>query len=318
MTKVCVASRSFSRHPILRAELEARYPGATFNDAGASLADAALIDYLRGHDKAIIALEQIDAAVLDALPELRVIAKYGVGFDKIDLHAMIERGVQLGWTGGVNKRSVAELVIAFAISLLRNIPQGDAEVRAGTWRQIVGRQLSDCTVGIVGCGHVGKELCRMLRGGFGCRVLINDIQPLDDFASDTGAEAVDLDTLLIQSDVVTLHLPHDPSTAMILNAARLAQMKDTSILINTARGGLVDETTLAGMLQAGQLAGAAFDVFAVEPPVDNALLTLERFLVTPHIGGSAEEAIIAMGRAAIDGLDRHAVPEPGVFPPGRW
>ena len=110
MTRVVVASRSFSRHPVLRAELLARYPDTTFNDQGLSLAGSDLIDFLSGHDKAVIALERIDAAALDALPTLKVIAKYGVGFDKIDLHAMIERGAQLGWTGGVNRRSVAELV----------------------------------------------------------------------------------------------------------------------------------------------------------------------------------------------------------------
>jgi phosphoglycerate dehydrogenase-like enzyme len=318
MTRVAVASRSFSRHPLLRAELSARYPDATFNDAGVSLSGHELIAYLQGHERAIIALEPIDAGILDALPELKVIAKYGVGFDKIDLHAMKARQIALGWTGGVNRRSVAELVIAFAISLLRKVPQGNADVRAGQWRQIVGRQLSDCTVGIVGCGHAGQELCRMLRNGFASRVLINDIKPLDAFAAETGAEIRDLESLLREADVVSLHLPYDPSTAMIMNAERLALMSDTSILINTARGGLVDEAALADMLRDGRLAGAGFDVLAVEPPEDTALFAIPNFLVTPHIGGSAEEAIVAMGRAAIDGLDAHAIPEPGIFPPGRW
>ncbi len=318
MSRVVVASRSFSRHPVLRAELLARYPETTFNDQGLSLSGDTLIDFLHGHDKAIIALENIDGAVLDALPNLKVIAKYGVGFDKIDLHAMIARGIELGWSGGVNRRSVAELVIAFAISLLRLIPQASAEVRAGTWRQLIGRQLSDCTVGIIGCGHVGKELGSMLRAGFGCTVLANDITDFSGFYAEHGMQSADLETLLAHSDVVTLHLPLDPSTENILSAERLALMKPGAVLINTARGGLVDEAALKTLLEQGRLGGAAFDVFAVEPPQDQALMKLANFLVTPHIGGSAEEAIVAMGLAAIEGLDRHQLPAPGAFPPGRW
>ncbi|MBO6518882.1 MAG: phosphoglycerate dehydrogenase [Rhodospirillales bacterium] len=318
MSRVCVASRSFSRHPVLRAELTALYPDAKFNDAGESLAGDRLTAFLKGHDKAVIALEKIDGATLDALPELKVIAKYGVGFDKIDLHALIERGVSLGWTGGVNRRSVAELVIAFAISLLRHVPTASAEVLDGTWRQTVGRQLSDCTVGIVGCGHVGKELAHMLRAGFGAEVLAHDLVDFSDFYAEHGIIAADLATLLSQSDVVSLHLPLDTTTKNIVGADALAQMKPSAVLINTARGGLVDEDALKGALQSGHLAAAAFDVFAAEPPEDTELLNLPNFLATPHIGGSAEEAILAMGRAAIRGLDAFRPPEPGIFPPGRW
>ncbi|MGJ3259862.1 MAG: phosphoglycerate dehydrogenase [Rhodospirillales bacterium] len=318
MSRVCVASRSFSRHPVLRAELQARYPDAAFNDAGESLAGDRLIDFLKGHDKAVIALERIDGPVLDAVPELKVIAKYGVGFDRIDLHALIARGVELGWTGGVNRRSVAELVIAFAISLLRHVPAANAEVLDGTWRQTVGRQLSDCTVGIVGCGHVGKELATMLRTGFGCEVLAHDIEDFADFHTQHGVISTDLEALLGQSDVVSLHLPLDATTDNILNADRLRLMKPDAVLINTARGGLVDETALKEALKDGRLAAAAFDVFAAEPPEDTELLNLPNFLATPHIGGSAEEAIVAMGRAAIRGLDDFRIPEPGLFPPGRW
>ena len=318
MSRVAVCSRSFSRHPILRRELVARYPNATFNDAGASLVGGALIDFLSGHDKAVIALERIDADVMAALPDLRVISKYGVGFDGIDLDALINTRVELGWTGGVNRTSVAELVIGFAISLLRLVPQANAEVRAGTWKQAVGRQLSARTVGIVGCGHVGKELARMLRAGFGCEVLLNDIEDRTEFARAVGAAQVDLPTLLNRADVISLHLPLDVTTRGLFDAETLAQMRPDAILINTARGGLVDELALERALGAGFLAGAAFDVFAVEPPEDNALIALPNFIVTPHIGGSAEEAILAMGRAAIDGLGDHRLPERGAFPPGKW
>ena len=318
MTKVAVASRSFSRHPMLRAELLAHYPDATFNDAGLSLNGDALIEYLRGHDAAIIALEPMTADVFAALPDLKVIAKYGVGFDKLNLAEMRARGIKLGWSGGVNKRSVAELVIAFAINMLRGVPIANAEVRGGTWRQMIGPQLSDCTVGIVGCGHVGKDLGRILRSGFGCRVLAYDVLDFTAYYTETGVEPVSMQTLLQNSDVVSLHVPFGTSTQNLIGAEALTQMKDTAVLINTARGGLVDEAALKAALMSGALFAAAFDVFANEPPEDQELLELPNFLATPHIGGSAAEAILSMGRAAIEGLSDHRVPEPGVFPPPPW
>ncbi len=318
MTKVAVASRSFSRHPVLRAELLARYPDATFNDAGLSLSGDALIDYLQGHDAAVIALEPMTADVFAALPDLKVIAKYGVGFDKLNLAEMRARGIKLGWSGGVNKRSVAELVIAFAISMLRGVPMANSEVRGGTWRQVIGPQLSDCTVGIVGCGHVGKDLGRILRHGFGCRVLAYDVLDFPDYYSKTGVEPVSMQTLLNESDVVSLHVPYGTGTRNLIDTKGFAQMKDGAVLINTARGGLVDEAALKAALLDGKLKAAAFDVFASEPPDDHELLNLPNFLATPHIGGSAAEAILNMGRAAIEGLSDHRVPEPGVFPPPPW
>jgi len=301
-TRVAVTSRSFSRHPVLRAELLARYPNVTFNDSGKSLDGSELIAFLKGHEKAITALERLDERVFSSVPELRVISKFGVGLDMIDLEAMARHGVKLGWTGGVNKRSVSELVIAFAVVLLRHIPEAMREVANGTWRQHVGRQLSDRTVGIVGCGHIGKDLAILLRA-FGCRVLVHDIRDFPEFYATYQIIPVGLDELLHTADVVTLHLPLDDTTRGILSAARLALMRPEAILINTARGGLVDECALKAMLQVGRLAGAAFDVFATEPPEDVELLRLPTFLATPHIGGSAEEAVLAMGRAAIEGLD---------------
>lgn len=318
MTRVAVTSRSFSRHPVLRQELLARYPDTTFNDDGLSLCDDDLIAFLSGHNKAITALEPLTDEVFSSLPDLKVIGKYGVGFDMIDLSAMKKHGVALGWTGGVNRRSVAELVIAFAISLLRFVPQTNAEVRAGTWRQAVGRQLSDRTVGIVGCGHVGKDLAKILKHGFGCHVLVHDILGQTGFCRENKCEQVDLDNLVAASDIISLHLPLDNSTRNIFDAKLIARMPSGSILINTARGGLVDEAALKRALTDGPLAAAAFDVFAVEPPEDPTLLNLPNFMVTPHIGGSAEEAILAMGRAAIDGLDTNQIPSPGIFPPGQW
>jgi phosphoglycerate dehydrogenase-like enzyme len=308
ITRVAVCSRSFSRNPTLRAELLARYSRVTFNDAGHSLSGESLIEFLRGHEKAITALEVLDGYVLSCLPELKVIGKYGVGLDMIDLAAMRTYGKRLGWTPGVNRRSVSELVIAFAIAMLRHVPAANREVLAGRWRQHVGGQLSGRTVGIIGCGEIGKDLVQLLQP-FACRILVNDIVEYREFYERHGVEAVALEALLRRADVVTLHVPLNDSTRGLLDAERLAQLRPSAVLINAARGGLVDETALKQMLQDGRLTAAAFDVFAVEPPEDAELLTLPNFLATPHIGGSASEAMLAMGRAAIDGLDRHDIPQ---------
>ncbi len=305
--KVAVCSRSFSNNPILRGELLARYQHVSFNDAGLQLKGDSLVEFLRGHDKAITALETIDEFILAKLPELNVISKYGVGLDMIDMAAMRTHGKRLGWTGGVNRRSVSELVISFAIAMLRHVPAAHREVLSGTWRQHVGGHLSGRTIGIIGCGHIGKDLVPLLKA-FGCPILVNDIRDYPEFYAAHNIEVVSLDALLARADIVTLHVPLDDSTRGMLDATRLALLKSSAVLINAARGGLVDEEALKQMLLGKRLAAAAFDVFAVEPPQDTELLALPNFLVTPHIGGSAHEAILAMGRAAIDGLDENDTP----------
>ena len=293
---------------MLRTELLARYAQVTFNDAGLQLAGDSLVEFLSGHDKAITALEMIDDYVLSRLPELQVIGKYGVGLDMIDLNAMRRYGKRLGWTGGVNSRSVSEMVISFAVAMLRHIPAAQREVLSGTWRQHVGGLLSGRTVGIIGCGFIGKDLVELLQP-WSCNLLANDILDFPDFYAHYGVTPVGLEELLQRSDVVTLHVPLDESTRNMISAARLVLMKPCAILINAARGGLVDEAALKAMLVKKLLAAAAFDVFAVEPPQDQELLALPNFLVSPHIGGSAEEATLAMGRAAISGLNENAIPD---------
>ncbi len=308
-TPIAVASRSFSRHPVLRRELLERYADVRFNDAGIQLSGDSLIGFARGCRKLIVALERIDDAVLSALPELEVISKYGVGTDNLDLAALRRHGVRLGWTGGVNRRSVAELALSMMISLLRHVPEISLGLRNGQWCNRVGRQLSGRTVGIVGCGHIGKDLVCLLQP-FGCTILAHDLLDFPEFYAEYGVHPVGLEELLSRSDVVTLHVPLTGRTRNLIDARRLALMKPDAVLVNTARGGLVDESALEEALREGRLAGAAFDVFAAEPPHGSPLLALPNFLATSHIGGSAEEAILAMGRAAIRGLDENRVPEP--------
>jgi D-3-phosphoglycerate dehydrogenase len=220
----------------------------------------------------------------------------------IDLAAARRYGVSVRWTPGVNRQAVAELTIAFMIALCRSLVPLARALKAGGWTHPGGRQLSSSTVGIVGCGNVGKEVARLCRA-FGSTVIAHDIRSYDDFYRTHDVTAVPLDALLAKADIVTLHVPLDLSTRGLIGRRELALMKPTAHLINTARGGIVDETELASALAGGRLAGAAFDVFNEEPPTNAELLSQPGFIGTPHIGGGTTEAVLAMGRAAIEGLD---------------
>jgi D-3-phosphoglycerate dehydrogenase len=302
LTQVAVASRSFSRDARLRGELLARYPDARFNHTGRTLKGGELIEFLRGHAKAITGLERLDGAVFAAVPELRLVSKYGVGLDMIDLEAARLHGVAIRWTPGVNRQAVTELTIAMMIALGRRMLPLARDTVEGVWHQPVGRQLSSATVGIVGCGHVGQcvaEICR----AFGSTVVAHDIRSYDAFYRAHQIRAVPLDDLLREADIVTLHVPLDASTRGMIGVREIALMKPTAFLINAARGGIVDETAVRRALVEERLGGAAFDVYAIEPPVDQELLRLPNVIAMPHIGASTEESVLAMGRAAIEGLD---------------
>ncbi len=215
---------------------------------------------------------------------------------------MVRHEVQLGWKGGVNKRSVTELAVSFMISMLRLVPQCNRDIRDGIWKNRKGAYLSGRTVGIIGCGHIGKDLTGVLNA-FGCRVLANDIRDFPEFYANSGAQPVTLEHLLQHADVVTLHLPLDDTTRGIISAERLALMKPEAILINTARGGIVVESDLADALRAGELGGAGVDTLTVEPPpVDHPLLQpdIPNLIVTPHNAWASKKA----RQACVDQLTR--------------
>ena len=299
---VAGASHSFPKNATLRRELEERYAGPVYNTTGRPLLGDALVRFLRGHDKAITGLEVLDRALFAAVPELRIVSKYGVGLDMIDLAAAQRAGVSVRWTAGVNRQAVAELTIAFMLALARGAMTLAREMRDGGWRQPGGRQLSSASVGVIGCGHIGQQVARLC-AAFGARILAHDIRVYDQFYRECNVTPVSLETLLKQSDFATIHLPLDETTRGLIGAREIGWMKPSAFLINTARGGIIVEAALKTALAEGRIAGAALDVFEIEPPVDRDLLLLPNFVGTPHIGGSTEEAVLAMGRAAITGLD---------------
>jgi phosphoglycerate dehydrogenase-like enzyme len=316
VTRVAVLQTFFGRHPVLREELLAKYPDVTFKENDDILEGQAMIDMLRGHDKAIMSIDKLTEDVIAALPELKVISKFGVGMDSVDIKAMRKHGMELGWQGGVNKRTVSEMALCYMIQLLRHMPEANRDLLKGIWARHGGTTLSDKTVGILGCGHVGKDLALLLQP-FRCEILAHDIRDYPEFYAETGVKPVDLDTLLKRSDVVSVHLPRTKLTTNILSRQRMAAMKPEAVLVNTARGGLIDEEALLDLLNAGHFTGVAIDAFLTEPTDRQELIDHPRFACTPHMGGLTEEAVMAMGRSAIAGLDDHRLPGPD-WPPDVW
>jgi len=303
--KIAVTSPSFCRHPRLREELAAAFADVRWRDDEGRLEGDALRAFLADADAAIVGLEPVDAALLAALPRLRAVAKYGVGLDNVDVEACRQRGVFVGWSGGVNARSVAEMTVCFMIGLCRNIFASSHRLKSGEWHKRGGVQLGGRTVGIIGVGHVGSDVLRLL-APFGCRVLANDIRDVSALCAEHGATAVDKATLFAEADVVSLHVPLTADTRHLIDRRTLAAMKPGAFLINTARGPVVEEAALKEALASGRLAGAAIDVFESEPPADREFLALPGLVPTPHIGGNAEEAVLAMGRSAIAHLCAYA------------
>lgn len=301
MLRVIVASPSFSRQPVLRHELLALFPQAQFHDGEKVLAGQALLEHLGSAEAAIIGTEKIDDALLAALPQLRFIAKYGVGLDNIDLDACQKRGVGIGWTPGVNARCVAELTLGFMLGLTHNVFHTSTLLRQGIWYKRGGVQLTGKTVGIIGIGHVGREVIRLL-APFGCRILGNDIEDRSNFCREWQVATTDKETIYASADIVSLHVPLTPQTHHLINAETLAHFKPGAFLINTSRGRVVEQSALQAALASGALGGAALDVFEPEPPTDLEFLGQPRLIATPHIGGNADEAVLAMGRSAIGHL----------------
>ena len=234
---------------------------------------------------------QVTTTLLEAAPQLKVIGRAGIGVDNIDLEAATRRGILVMNTPGGNAVSVAEHTFALLLALARRVPAADQSTRAGEWRknEFAGFELKGKTLGLVGLGRIGQEVARRALV-FEMQVLAHDPFVAAALARDLGVELVSLDDLLGRADFLSLHATLTPETQRLLNRERLARSKRGIRILNTARGELVDEAALAEALQSGQVAGAALDVFASEPPRDSPLLKLPNVIATPHIGGSTAEA----------------------------
>ena len=251
--------------------------------------------------------DRIDARLLDAAgPQLRVVSQMAVGVDNIDLAACTARGIPVGHTPGVLSDAVADLTIGLMIATARRFFEANADMRAGrwiTWEPMgwTGPDLHGATVGIIGLGRIGEAVARRLQG-FGVRILYHNRGP-NPRAGELGATYVSFDELLEASDFVTLHCPYTPDTHHLIDADALARMKPTAILINTARGGVVDQDALVEALRSGQILAAGLDVFTPEPlPPDHPLLALPNVVALPHIGSASIATRIKMAQMAVDNL----------------
>jgi phosphoglycerate dehydrogenase-like enzyme len=252
--------------------------------------EQALIRELEGCCAVVAGSEPYTRRVLQSLPELRVIARTGVGYDAIDLAAADELGIVVATTPGVNHHSVAEHTIAMLMGVARGFPDQDQRVREGRWKRISYPRVMGCTLGLIGLGRIGQAVATRA-AGLGLNLLACEPFPNRPFCEQWKIEIVPLDELLGRSDYVSLHSPSTPETKKLMNAQRLAKMKPGSVLINTARGSLVDEPALIEALQSGRLRAAALDVFDVEPlPLTSPLATMSNVLLAGHVAGLDNES----------------------------
>ncbi len=299
--KVVVTPPAFCKSEPLKSKLSSLFPNTVYSEKNDYLSGSELINFLKEADAAIIGRDPVTQVTLDALPQLQMISKYGVGFDNLDLNAIKQSGIELAVTSGTNKRSVAELTLSFMIGLCHNIFISAERMKKGEWIREGGHDLSGKTVGIIGCGNVGKEVIKLLKP-FGCKILINDIEDRSEFCREQGATESSLESLIEESDIVSLHVPLTDLTRDMINEKVLQSMKKNAFLVNTSRGPVVNQSHLHIALASGEISGAALDVFCSEPFEDLEFLNLRNLMVTPHIGGNSVEAVEAMGQGAIDNL----------------
>ena len=288
--KVAITTASFAKHSeeALRLLMEGGFE-IIQNPYGRVLTEDETIELLQGCVAVAAGTEPLTARVMDALPELRVISRCGVGMDSVDMEAATLRGIRVRNTPAAPTRAVAELTLGYALDLMRHVSLMDREIRNGVWKKRMGSLLQGKKLGIIGFGRIGRAVAEVF-GFMGCRLSFHD--PF--IVGDQGlVKRRELDSLLSWADIVTLHCSGPTDGSQVLDAARIGLMQEGACLINVARGGLLDEDALAVALRSGRLSGAALDVFAKEP-YTGPLTGLPNVILTPHIGSYAKEARVQM------------------------
>ena len=276
--KVGVTSPSFCNNGYLRNQLLDSFPNSIFNPKKTKLNSKEMLEYFIDVDAMIVSMEKIDASILEKLKNLKVISKFGVGMDNIDLKLCNSLDIQVNVTPGLNKVSVAEMTISFMIALSRNMYQSSIKLKNGIWdKSNGGNDISHKNVGIIGCNNVGKEVVRMLEP-FHCNIFINDLEDKSDFCRRKNIRQVDLDFLIKNSDIISLHLPLNNLTENLININQFKLMKKEAIIINTSRGKIINEKDLFYSLKNNLIKGAALDVYDVEPPNNKSLIELQNLL----------------------------------------
>lgn len=257
--------------------------------------------YLAGAVGMIAGMDRIDEELLAEFPALRVISRFGVGYDAIDVAAATRHGVVVTYIPDAMVDSVADITMGLMLAVARRIPELDRSVKAGEWHRQLAVDVSRRTLGIVGTGRIGMAVAERARG-FRMRLLGHDRIPNAAFVETMGGDYVTLEELLQQADFVTLHAPLTPETRHLIGAAQLALMKPTAFLINAARGGLVETAALTAALDTGQIRGAAMDVYETEPPDNAPLIGRANVVATPHTASYTDGTVSKMARAALGNL----------------
>ena len=300
--KILVTPTSFLKNPEAKAMVEAFADEIVYNPQTRPLEAEEILALLDGVDGYIAGLDYITADVIRRVPaSLKVISRYGAGVDRVDLEAAKEKGITVTNTPGTNAVAVCELAFGLMLSLARSIPRLDSAVKKGEWPRNDGTELAGKTLGIVGFGAIGKNLATRARA-FGMRVVAFDPYFDQAFASQHGVEQKTLDETMELADFLSLHVPLTKETKYMIGEQAIARMKKGAFIINTARGGLVDEAAAASALRSGQLGGIGLDAYEVEPVTDSPLLGLDHVVMTPHTGAHTNEAIAGMGIMAAQNL----------------
>lgn len=260
-----------------------------------------VIRELKNADAGIIDVEPYGEEIFSQIREsTKLLVRFGVGYDKVDLKAASRNGIAVARTTGANTTAVAEMALTLILSCRRRISTYQMRTKTGNWVKDIGHELIGSTVGIIGYGAIGRRLAKLL-SGFECRIITYDPYPKEEVLKADGVEAVPLDEIFRQSDAISIHVPYTEQTHHMVNRERLALMKPTAVIVNTARGNIIDEDALYDALKEGKIAGAGVDVFATEPlPADSPLLTLDNAVLTPHVSSQTVESLWKIYKMAID------------------
>ena len=301
---VLITALSFGRYsPEPRSLLGESGYTVRMNELGRPMTASELQEAVSDADALIVGVDPVTAEVLDAAPRLKVVAKHGVGVDNIDLTAARDRGVWVANAPGSNTQAVADHAFGLLLAAARRIPEAHASVAAGRWDRFVGPEMPGKMLLVVGFGRIGRAVARRA-GGFDIRVLVHDPYVEAEKITVADASPVSLEEGLGRADFVSLHIPALPEQGCLLDSEQLRAMKPGACLVNTARGGLVDEEALAEALRDGHLAAAGIDVFASEPPEESPLKSAPRVVLTPHVGAYSYEANRKMGVMAAESVRR--------------
>lgn len=285
---IAVCSRSVSKNKTAVKILKKKFKLIRLNDTNKILQNNELINFLSEASGAIIGLEKIDKILLKNCNKLKVITKYGVGTNNVDFKELKNKNIKIILQPGINKRAVSELVLNFMISSLRNTQNLINDVKKNYWPFTFGRLLTEKTVGIIGFGNIGSDLFNLLKP-FNCKIILNDINKKNKFFKKFKVQNSNLNNLIKKSDIISLHIPLNKKNNLFFSKKFFKKLKRDVTIINTSRGGIVDEKELFNFLKSNPDSNAFFDVMLKEPIKDKKLLKLENFYLTPHLAGSTVE-----------------------------